>query len=123
MNAAAHVEVADNGHFSRAACSNEIVENLVDDRFVISAFIAIGPQIKLQRLELDTEFIGNVIDSDGGKIRLTGARAHAGEFGAFHVDFVIALWPRIGENFQLLGWFRRHAAILARAVGNSKSLR
>ena len=55
MNAAAHIEVADHGHFARLARLNEIVENLVDHGFVESAFVAIGPQIELQRFKLDAE--------------------------------------------------------------------
>jgi hypothetical protein len=101
MNAAANIEIADHGHFMRLAGLNEIVENLVDHGFVESAFVAIGPQIELQRFKLDTELIGNVMDSDRGKIRLSRARTNAGELGTFHVNFIVAFRPRVGEGLEL----------------------
>src|SRR4030095_4095685 len=81
MTAAADIGIADDGHLARLAGLNEIVENLVDHGFVESAFVAIGPQIELQRFKLDTELIGNVMDSDRGKIRLSRARTNTGELG------------------------------------------
>ena len=49
MNSAADVEITDHRHFSRATRANQIVEDLVDDRFVESALIAKGPKIEFQR--------------------------------------------------------------------------
>src|SRR5580765_8622565 len=101
MNAAANIEIADHSHFARLARLNEIVENLVDHGFVESAFVAIGPQIELQRFKLDTELIGNVMDSDRGKIRLSRARTNTGELGTFHVNLIVALRSWVGEGLEL----------------------
>jgi hypothetical protein len=121
MNAAANIEIADHGHFARLARLNEIVENLVDHGFVESAFVAIGPQIELQRFKLDTELIGNVMDSDRGKIRLSRARTNTGELGTFHVNFIVALRPWIGKGLELFTRLGCHERILARRKTISKS--
>ena len=101
MNSAADIEIADHGHFTRAARGNQIVENLVDDRFVESALIAKRPKIEFQRLQLDAEFVRHIVDFDRGEIGLAGARAHTGEFRTLHMDLIVAFRPRIGKSFQL----------------------
>ena len=99
MNSTAHVKVANHGHFARPARLYQIVENLVDHRFMKRALVAIGPEIKLQRLELDAELIRRVGDSDRGEVGLAGLRADASEFRALHIDFIIPLRPRIWKRF------------------------
>jgi hypothetical protein len=49
MNSAADVEIADHRHFTRVTRRHQIVEDLVDDRFVESALIAKRPKIEFQR--------------------------------------------------------------------------
>lgn len=121
MNAAANIEIADDGHFARLAGLNQIVENLVDHGFVESTFVAIGPQIELQRFELDAKLIGDVADSDRGKIRLSCAWTNTGELGTFHVNFVVAFRPRVGEGLELFTRSGCHERILARRKTISKS--
>src|SRR5919109_3064497 len=53
VDATAHIEVTNNGHPSRTARLHEIIQYFIDDRFVKSALVAIGPKVKLQRFELD----------------------------------------------------------------------
>jgi hypothetical protein len=120
VDAAANIEVANDGHRSGTARLHEIIQYFIDDRFVKSTLIAIGPKVKLQRLELDANFIRYVFDPDRGKIRLASARAHAGELRTLHADLVVTLRSRVGKGFQLLTRFRCHALILARAQDNSK---
>src|SRR5262245_8046360 len=64
VDAAAHVEVAGHRHSARLASSNQIVENLIDHRFMKRALIAVRPQIELQRFQLDTVSIGHVANPD-----------------------------------------------------------
>ena len=47
VNAAANIEIADDGDLSRPACVDKIIEDSVDDRFVECAFFAIRPEIEL----------------------------------------------------------------------------
>src|SRR5919108_5435984 len=47
VDATAHIEVTNNGHPSRTARLHEIIQYFIDDRFVKSALVAIGPKVKL----------------------------------------------------------------------------
>jgi hypothetical protein len=123
MNAAADIEIADDGHLARLAGLNEIVENLVDHGFVESAFVAIGPQIELQRFELDAKLIGNVMDSDRGKIRLSRARTNTGELGTFHFYVIVAFRARVDKGLELFTRSGCHQRILARRKTISKPAR
>jgi hypothetical protein len=120
MNAAADIEIADDGHLARLAGLNEIVENLVDHGFVESAFVAIGPQIELQRFELDAKLIGNVMDSDRGKIRLSRARTNTSELGTFHFYVIVAFRARVAKGLELFTRSGCHQHILARRKTISK---
>jgi hypothetical protein len=120
MNATADIEIADDGHLARLAGLNEIVENLVDHGFVESAFVAIGPQIELQRFELDAKLIGNVMDSDRGKIRLSRARTNTGELGTFHFYVIVAFRARVDKGLELFTRSGCHQRILARRKTISK---
>jgi hypothetical protein len=123
MNAAADIEIADDDHLARLAGLNEIVENLVDHGFVESAFVAIGPQIELQRFELDAKLIGNVMDSDRGKIRLSRARTNTGELGTFHFYLIVAFRARVDKGLELFSRSGCHQRILARRKTISKPAR
>ena len=120
MNSATDIEIADHRHFTRATRGNQIVENLVDDRFVESALIAKRPKIEFQRLQLDAEFVRHIVDFDRGEIGLAGARAHTGEFRTLHMDLIIAFRPRIRKNFQFYAWCSSHTGILPRRKTVSK---
>ena len=41
---------------------HEVVEDAIGDRFVESAFVAVRPDVELQRLQLDARGIGNVLE-------------------------------------------------------------
>src|SRR5262249_22016770 len=81
--------------------------------FVKRSLVAERPEIKLERLELDAKFVGHEADADRREIRLAGARADAGELGAFHADLVVPPRPRVGKSLQLFGRMRRHAKHLS----------
>ena len=115
MDAAAHVEVAHHRHFARPARRDEVVENPIDHRLMKRAFIAIGPKIKFQSFEFDAALIRHVGDFDGGEIGLAGFRADAGKFRTLHVDFIVALRPRIGKSVDLFARASGHRVILAQA--------
>src|SRR3989338_3028240 len=86
-------------------------------------FLAVGPQVKLQGLQLDTELILNIANPDGGEVRLSGARANAGKFGTFHIDLVVPCGPRIGKSFERFAGRGRHGRILTQpaAISNAPS--
>ena len=99
VNAAADVEFAGDFHPSGGAGGDQVVEDLVGDRFVKSAFVAVGPEIELERFELDAAGVGDVADGDGGEVRLAGFGAQAGEFRALHANKIITPGMRVGEGF------------------------
>ena len=99
MYAAAHIEVADHRHLARLTGGDQIVEDPVGHGLVKRAFIAVGPQIELERFEFETDLVRHVGDADGGEVGLAGPGADASKLGTLHIDFKIALRPRIGKGF------------------------
>ena len=98
MNSAAHIEIADHGYLARPAGGDQIVENLVGDRFMKRAFVAVRPQIELEGFEFDAKLIGHVGDANRGEVRLAGPGADTGKLGTLHIDFKVALRPWVGKG-------------------------
>jgi hypothetical protein len=86
---------------SRRARGHEIVEQPIDDVFVIDALIAKTLQIQLERFELHAPVGGNVRIGDGPEIRLPRHRAHAGKLGADDLDGEIATRIGVRKSIQL----------------------
>ena len=86
----------------------EVVGDLVGHRLVKSAALAERPDVELQRLQLHAQPIGHVLEFERGEVRLSGARAQAGELGNLHADRVVALGLRVGESFELRCGRLRH---------------
>ena len=61
-------EVADDGHAARLAGGDEIVEDLVGDRFVEDAAVAELDDVVLERFQLDTAVAGHVGDADFAEV-------------------------------------------------------
>jgi hypothetical protein len=110
MDAAADVEVADHRHGLGMARTHEIIENLIDNRLVKSAFVAIRPKVEFKRLQLDAERRRNIADADCGEIRLARSRTDTSKLRAFHVDFIVSLRARVREGFQLFAGLSCHCA-------------
>jgi len=108
VNATADVEITDDSHCFGAASLHKIVQNSVDDLFVKRSFVAIGPKVKLERLELHAQFRRHITNADGGKIRLSRARADAGKFGALHRDLKVPFRTRVGKSLQLFARLSGH---------------
>ena len=60
------VTVIDRGEIA----ADEVIADLIRDRFVERAFVAVAPQVELQALELDAQLVRHVVDEDRGEIRL-----------------------------------------------------
>ena len=93
-------EITDDGHPSRRARGDEIIEDLVGDRFVEDPAIAKADHVVLQRFQLDTAIARHVADADFAEVWKAGLRAHRGELGKVDGDFEIALGTRIRECLQ-----------------------
>src|SRR5690606_39011417 len=79
MDAATHVELGRQAHEARRGGAGQVVEDLVGDRLVEAAAVAEGPEVQLQRFQLDAQRIGHVFELQRGEVRLPGLRAQAGE--------------------------------------------
>jgi len=107
-NAAAHVELRGQAHEARIAGAHQVVEDAIGDVFVEMPFLAERPDVELEALQLHATLVGDVIEIQGGEIRLAGFRAQAGEFRDFHMDVVIAAGIRVVEGFQGFAGQGRH---------------
>src|SRR5438270_6191581 len=101
LDPAADVEVAFDVEGSRVEGGDEIVGDAIRDGLVEGAFIAIRPEIKLQRFQLDALPIGHVADADGGKVRLRRHRTEAGELRRLEGDLVVALGVGVLKGFEM----------------------
>jgi hypothetical protein len=111
VNTPANVEITDDRHGLRAAGLHKVIQNSVDNRFVKRSFVAVGPQVKLKRLKLHTEFRRHIANPDCGKVRLPRAGAETGKFGTLHRNLKIPFGTRIGKRLQLFARLGGHIAI------------
>src|SRR5205085_3612729 len=84
------------------------VEDAVRHRLVESAFVAIEPDVELQRFQLDAQLVRNVVEHQRREVRLSGHRTDAGELRNLHVDPVITAARWIGKCLQLPAGTGRH---------------
>ena len=103
-------EVPDDHHPAWRTRRDQIVEDLVGRRLVEDALVAIGEEVVLQCLELETTLIGNVANSNRAKVGQARLRAHRRELGAVDGDLEVALRSRVRKRLErVLG---RHWLIL-----------
>ena len=102
LDAAADVEVAFDVEVARVERGDEIVGDPVRDRLVERPFVAIRPEIELQRLQLDALLVRDVADADRGEVRLRRHRTEAGELRRLEGDLVIAFGIRDWERFRVV---------------------
>src|SRR5690349_10488731 len=107
-NAAAHVEARREAQITGPARGVQMIGDLVGHRLVKSSAVAERPDIELERFELDAPAVGHVLQIESREVRLSGARAQAGELRALHADRVVALDFGIGESLELRGGRRGH---------------
>jgi len=65
---------------------DQVIADAVDAGFMELAVHAERSQVEFEALAFDAELVGLVIDDDLGKVRLSGQRAQAGEFGTLDVQ-------------------------------------
>lgn len=99
-DSAASGELRGDDRFARRAGFYEIVQDAVCDRFVKCALVTIGSEIKFQRLALDAETVGHVIDIDPGKIGLACDRTNGSEIVGFKMNTIIALRSGIWKSLE-----------------------
>ena len=95
---AADVKVAFDLKLPRIDGRDDIVGDAIGDCFVERTFIAIGPEVELQALELDAQFIRYIRDLDVSEVWLSGFGAETCELWAVKEDLVILCFCRIWEG-------------------------
>ena len=101
MNPAAGAEVTHHPHPARLARPDEVIQHLIDDRFIKDSLVAEVEIVVLEALELDADVARNVLKFNGSKIRQARLGANAGELGVHMLDRVIAVWVRIRKRLKL----------------------
>src|SRR5437899_5909420 len=100
FDAAAHREVADDGHPARLARRDEVVEDLVRHGLVINAAIAELDDVVLEGLELDAPRIGRISDADLAEIGESGFRTYRRELRTIDRDLVVAFGTRVRKRVE-----------------------
>jgi len=84
----------------RRACFHEIVQDVVGYRFIESALIPIRSEIELKRLAFNTESIGDIVDIDPGKVRLSGDWTNRSEIVRFEMNVIVSPGRRIWKGLE-----------------------
>src|SRR5690554_3132363 len=109
MQAAADVEVADNGRPAWVDRGDQVVEDLVGDLLVEGALVAVRPEVQLERLQLHDLLVRDIADGDRGEVGLAGYRADASELRRRDLDLVVPLRLGVGHRLKILAGLRWHA--------------
>ena len=70
VNSTAHVKLRCQAHKAWLTGLGQIVEDLIGDRLVEGAFVAVGPHIELQGFKLNAKLIRDILDVDRGEVGL-----------------------------------------------------
>src|ERR1035438_8816803 len=84
-------EIRDHPHPTWGEQLYQIVEDSVCGCLMADLPVTVCIDIELEALEFHNLLIRHIIDRNRGKIREAGPGAEAGEFGNFHVYYVIPL--------------------------------
>ena len=77
-----------------------MLQNTVGDGLVEGSHLPIGVDVELQGLQFYASRVGNIFEIKGGKIRLPGFRAQAGEFGNIDPNRIISCRAGVVENLE-----------------------
>src|SRR5579859_2880970 len=108
VDAPADVEACLQAHEPGLRCPYEVLQDVVGDGLVERANVAIGPDVELERFQLDAKLVGHVVEQERREVRLAGHRANAGELRDLHVDPVVTPARWIRKSLQLFAGTRRH---------------
>ena len=86
LNVSTDVKVAFNLNFQRITCGNEVFENDVGYMLVEDFDVPKRVDVELQTLQLNTSFVGNVLEANGGEVGEVGKGADCRELSYLEVD-------------------------------------
>ncbi len=107
-DAATYIKLGGELHIAGLGGFDQIIQNLVGHGLVEAAFVTEAPHVHFEAFELNTLFVWNVVQKQGGKVWLAGFGAQAGKFRNLHVNMKITLRGRIGKGFELFTGLARH---------------
>src|SRR5687768_12433618 len=100
LNVSAHVEVAFDLNAQRITRGDEVFENDVDHVLVKDLHVAERVYVELQTLQLDTAFVGNVLQPDGREVRKIRERTDGRKLGNLEVNLDLASGKLVGERVE-----------------------
>ena len=106
--AATHPKFGAQAHETWLAGRDQVIENPVGHVLVKGALIAERPDVQLQGLEFDAQLVRDIFKVQGGKVRLAGFWAQAGELRHPDTDDVITFGMWTGKGIQILAGLGRH---------------
>ena len=74
INSAADVEFRPQAHEPWMGCARQVVEKAVAHVLVKVSLVAVRPEIQFERFEFDAQPIRNVLQRQGGEIRLSSLK-------------------------------------------------
>src|SRR5260370_1516086 len=99
VDAAEPREFAHHGRRNRTACVHHILEKAVYGIFLKDSEIAVGQHVHLERLQLEAQLVGDVVERDFAMIRQAGFRADRSELGHDDLNFVTGILVRPSLDF------------------------
>jgi hypothetical protein len=102
-DSAARGELSGDDRLPRRARFHEIVQNAVRDGFVEGALVPVRGEIKFERLALDAQAVGHVVDIDPGKIGLASDRTNGSEIVRLKMNPVISarwIWESLEPRLR-----------------------
>lgn len=115
-DAAAYEKFGGEAQVSWLQDGGQVIDDTIRDGLMESALIPVRPDVKFKALELDTFFIRDVVEDQGGEIRLTCLWTEAGKLRNFHVNMVISRRCGVGEDFQFFCGTTGHSLISVKSV-------
>ena len=100
----------------RPAGARHVIQDAVDGVFIEDSEVAESHDVGLQRLQLQAELVGKIMNGDGSKIRQPRARADAGEFGDGDGDLVTVVLVLPGFDLGQFG-VNTSAGVFGRVLG------
>lgn len=99
-DAATHVELAGQAHEAGVRGPHQVIQDAVGDGLMEMSLVPEGPDVELQALQLHAARVRNVVQEQGGKVRLAGLGAQTGEFRDLYMNMVIPARLGVVEGFQ-----------------------
>src|SRR6267143_2122062 len=117
------MEVAFNFHAQRVAGAHEIFQDYIDYMFVKYLYLPKGIDVKLQTLQFDAAFVGNILEAYCGKVRKIRKGTDGRELSHLEIDLYFTAGEFVRECVQRVKihlFARRRASVEVLLVRGGK---